>query len=83
MSEKSIEHIIESLARLESRIDRRFDSIDSRLTNFDMRLSNIENRLTNIEENVRKIAKWIPIENSDLVPDLPVRGGQRRAKQSA
>jgi hypothetical protein len=28
----------------------------------------VETRLFSIEDNVRKIAQWIPLENSDLFP---------------
>ena len=67
MVEKNIADVLEAIARL----DMRFNSIDARLTNFDMRLSGIERDIVDIKDDIRKIGKWIAIENSDIIPDLP------------
>jgi len=54
-----------------SRLDTRFNGLDARLTNLDMRLSGIERDIVDIKDDIRKIGKWIAIENSDIIPDLP------------
>lgn len=64
MSDKKLDAILDAVTRLEGR----FNNLDQRLNIFDSRLTNIEHRLITIEDSIRKIADWLPLDNTDIIP---------------
>ncbi len=58
-------------------MDYRLRNIEDKVNTLDYRLRNIESKVDNVSEDVKKVLKFVPVENADFDENFKERNSKK------